>query len=190
MFMTIKRVIGAAFGSCALAVASFAQTGGSEAARRAPAEPLRPFVVLTAQSLSDLERRVRAENRAEDLTGGAGTQLRVAVIHEKDKPAAEAEVHDASDDVYYVLEGSATLTLGGKLEAPRETEPGEWRAARIAGGRTFEVKKGDLVVMPRGTPHSRSTAGKDFSMILIKVWAAPLPAAPPKPAPPAAGKKP
>ena len=81
--------------------------------------------------------------------------------------------------MYYVLEGSATLTLGGRLEAARETEPGEWRGPRISGGRTVEIKKGDLVVVPRGTPHSRSTAGKEFSMLLVKVWAEPL--GPPRP---------
>jgi mannose-6-phosphate isomerase-like protein (cupin superfamily) len=102
-------------------------------------------------------------------------QLRVAVQHEKDKAAATGEVHDASDDVYYVLEGSATLTMGGKLEAPREVEPGEWRG-KITGGKAVDINKGDLIVVPRGTPHERSTVGKDFTMILIKIFAQPLPA--------------
>lgn len=170
---------------CCLAVASQAQSQGE--ARRGPSEPARPFVVMPAQSLAELERRARGGERVDDLHGGAGTQLRVAVVHERDKPAAEAEVHDASDDVYYVLEGTATLTLGGRLEEPRETERGEWRGPRIVGGQTIDIKKGDLVVVPRGTPHMRGTAGKDFSMLLVKVWAEPLPAA--TPAAPAAGKE-
>src|SRR5205085_8629109 len=97
-----------------------------------------------------------------------------------------AEVHDASDDVYYVLDGAATLILGGRLDAPHEVQPGEWRAAHIIGGQTVDIAKGDLIVVPRGTPHQRSTAGKDFTMILIKVFAEPLPPAKPKAAP--AGK--
>ena len=153
----------------ALAIVSPAQTGG-----RGPSEPSRPFVIMPAQSLQDLERRLRPEAKVEELIGGPGMQLRVAIQHERNKAATEAEVHDASDDVYYALEGSATLTLGGRLEAPRETEPGEWRAAGITGGRVVEIRKGDLVVVPRGTPHSRSTVGKDFSMILIKIFAEPL----------------
>ena len=179
--LKIKRILSAAVCACALAAAAQAQN--EQQPRRGPSEPARPFVVMTAQTLADLERKVRPEAKAEDLHGGAGAQLRVAVQHERNKPAAEAEVHDASDDVYYVLEGAATLTLGGRLEAPVEREPGEWRGPRISGGKTFDVKKGDLVVVPRGTPHMRSTAGKEFSMILIKVWAAPLPApAAPQPA--------
>ena len=90
-------------------------------------------------------------------------------------------MHDASDDVYYVLDGSATLVLGGKLEAPKETDPGEWRSPRIVDGKTFEIKKGDLIVVPRGTPHQRSTANQDFTMILIKIYEDPLKPGSPKP---------
>lgn len=186
--MTINRLFSALACACALAAVAAAQTGGP--ARREPSEPSRPFVVMSAQSLADLERRLRPEAKGEDLMGGPGTQLRVAVQHERNKPAAEAEVHDASDDVYYVLEGTATLTLGGRLETPREAEPGEWRGPRISGGRTVDIRKGDLVVVPRGTPHMRSTAGKDFSMLLIKVWAEPLPGATPSAAPAAREQKP
>jgi mannose-6-phosphate isomerase-like protein (cupin superfamily) len=132
--------------------------------------------VRSAQSLAELERRLRpVENGGEDLFGGPGTQLRVTVKHEKNQPMSEAEVHDDSDDVYYVLEGSATLVLGGWLEEPRETSPCEWRGARIAGGNSFEMKKGDLVVVPRGTPHQRATVGRDLSMLLIKIFARPIP---------------
>ena len=180
MTMKLRHFVGALILLSTLAVCAQAQANGTSTTQRAPSKPARPFVVRNAQSLADLERKLQTENKAEDLIGGAGMQLRVAVQHEKDKTGAAAEVHDASDDVYYVLEGSATLTLGGKLDAPREAEPGEWRSPRIVGGQTFEIKKGDLVVVPRGTPHQRSDAGKDFSMILIKVFAAPLPKPPAK----------
>lgn len=162
----------------ALAAASFAQTIET---RRVPTSPTRPFVVMPAQSVADLERKLQTENKAEDLIGGQGMQTRVAIQHDKSRPTAAAELHDASDDVYYVLEGTATLTLGGRLDAPKEIEPGEWRSPTINGGQTFQITKGDLIVVPRGTPHQRT--GKDFSMILIKIYAVPLPPLPqPKPA--------
>ena len=143
-------------------------------AQRKPSESTRPFVVMSSQSLDDLRKKLHPENKTEELIDSAGMQLRVAVQHEKNKTGAAAELHDASDDVYYVLDGSATLVLGGKLEAPKETDPGEWRSPRIVDGKTFEIKKGDLVVVPRGTPHQRSTANQDFTMILIKIYAEPL----------------
>lgn len=153
--------------------ASYAQST-APSAQREPSKAIRSVVVLSAQSLDDLKQKLQPDNKVEDLIGGAGMELRVAVQHEKNRSGAAAELHDASDDVYYVLEGSATLVLGGRLDAPKEAEPGEWRSARIIDGRTIEINKGDLVVVPRGTPHQRSTIGKDFTMILIKVYAEPL----------------
>jgi mannose-6-phosphate isomerase-like protein (cupin superfamily) len=168
----IKNIIGIFVLTFAFSLVSFAQQ------TREPSAPIRPFVVMKKQSLADLQKKLSTDNKVEDLIGGAGMELRVAVQHDKKRETSEAESHDASDDVYYVLEGSAQLTLGGKLENPRETSPGEWRSARIVGGQTFEIKKGDLIVVPRGTPHHRiNTRGKEFSLILIKIFADPLPAA-------------
>jgi mannose-6-phosphate isomerase-like protein (cupin superfamily) len=143
-------------------------------AQRKPTEATRPFVVMSAQSLDDLQKTLQPENKTSELIDSGGMQLRVAVQHEKNKVGAAAELHDASDDVYYVLDGSATLILGGKLDDPKETDAGEWRSPRIIDGKTIEIKKGDLVIVPRGTPHQRSTANKDFTMILIKIYAEPL----------------
>jgi mannose-6-phosphate isomerase-like protein (cupin superfamily) len=164
------------FAAASAASASAQITGSATTTVRGPSSPIRPFVVMTAQSVADVERKLHPENKTEELIGGEGMELRVAVQHENDRAAPAAEIHDASDDVYYVLEGTATLTLGGRLEAPKEVEPGEWRGPRIEGGQNFDVKKGDLIVVPRGTPHMRSTVGKDFAMILIKVFDKPLPA--------------
>ena len=152
-----------------LIVASF-----TASAQRKPSEASRPFVVMSAQSLDDLQKTLHSDNKTSELIDSGGMQLRVAVQHEKNRAGAAAELHDASDDVYYVLDGSATLVLGGKLESPKEADPGEWRSPRIIDGKTVEIKKGDLVIVPRGTPHQRSTENKDFTMILIKIYSEPL----------------
>jgi mannose-6-phosphate isomerase-like protein (cupin superfamily) len=181
MLSKIELVTGAALLILALMSGASAQTVSSPA-QRSPTVATRPFVVLSNQSLGEVQRKLQPENKTEELTGGEGVQLRVAIQHEVNKTDAAAELHDASDDVYYVLDGAAVLILGGKLEAPREIQPGEWRSPHIVGGQSYEVKKGDLIIVPRGTPHQRSTAGKDFTMILIKVYAGGMPAtkAPPK----------
>jgi len=164
--MTFYRL---AFGLVALLMVC-----GAVHAQRKPSEATRPFVVMTGQSLADVQKSVQPENKAAELIDSGGLQFRVAVQHEKNRTGAAAELHDASDDVYYVLEGSAMLVLGGRLENPKETDPGEWRSPRIVDGKSFEIKKGDLIIVPRGTPHQRSTENKDFMMILIKVYAEPL----------------
>jgi mannose-6-phosphate isomerase-like protein (cupin superfamily) len=174
MLTKMKLAIVAVVFTFALAASVSAQSD-SRSAQRSPTVAARPFVVLPNQSLSEVQRKLQPENKTEELIGGEGMQLRVAVQHEKNKTDAAAELHDASDDVYYVLEGAAMLTLGGKLDAPREVQPGEWRSPHIIGGQAFEVKKGDLIIVPRGTPHQRTTAGRDFTMILIKVYAEGMP---------------
>jgi mannose-6-phosphate isomerase-like protein (cupin superfamily) len=162
------------FNRITVAAIVFLALPGVVLAQRKPSEPTRPFVVMSAQSLDDVQKRLQPDNKTSELIESAGLQFRVAVQHEKNKTGAAAELHDASDDVYYVLEGSATLVLGGKLTDAKETDPGEWRSPRITDGKTVEIKKGDLVIVPRGTPHQRSTENKDFTMILIKVYAEPL----------------
>ena len=59
----------------ALASVSSAQTTGTQATKREPSKPARPFVVRKAQSLADLERRLHPDNKVEDLIGGAMTRI-------------------------------------------------------------------------------------------------------------------
>src|SRR6266498_741596 len=136
MFTKMKYIAGIVSATIALAISFSAQS-----VERAPSKPTRPFVVMPAQSLSDLERKLQSENKAEDLIGGEGMQLRVAVQHDMNRPTAAAELHDASDDVYYVLAGTATLTLGGRMDAPREIEPGECAAHASMGAKHFKSPK-------------------------------------------------
>ena len=97
--------------------------------------------------------------------------MRVAIFHDTKREGDNFELHDASDDIYYVLEGKATLYLGGTLSEAKEISPGEWRSKTAAGGQQVTIAKGDLIVVPRGTVHQRTVTGKGFSMILIKVFA-------------------
>ncbi len=65
----------------------------------------------------------------------------------------EAEIHDVDTDIFYVLEGAATLVLGGEMVEPRSVGPNETRAASTRGGEAKSVAKGDVIVIPRGVPH-------------------------------------
>jgi mannose-6-phosphate isomerase-like protein (cupin superfamily) len=129
---------------------------------RRPSKPIRHFVVTPAQSLADVEKKLQSANKVEELIGGEGMEVRVAIQHEKGTTAPNAELHDASDDVYYVLEGSATLTLGGALDSAREIEPGEWRAPRIVDGQKVEIKKGDLIICAARYATSSQYRGSGF----------------------------
>lgn len=138
-----------------------------------PVESSKPFVVKTGRQVADIYREAESEsgNKQIDVVPAAGTQMRVAVFHDEKRENDLFEVHDASDDIYYVLEGEATLMLGGSLTEPNEISAGEWRSKTATGGQRVSIRKGDLIVVPRGTVHQRTVAGRGFSMILIKVFA-------------------
>src|SRR3954469_618029 len=124
MALRIRSAVCAFVFAAVAAAGVSAQTAGPQTAGRGPSSPIRPFVVLSGQAVDDVVKKLHPENKVEELIGGEGMEVRVAVQHESNHAAAAGEIHDASDDVYYVLEGTATLTLGGKLESPKEVEPG------------------------------------------------------------------
>jgi len=148
-------------------------TSVSALAQRQPATPSKPYVVKTKQQVDDMYRELAKQdgNKNVDIFPAPGTQTRVTVFHDEKRENDMFEVHDTADDIYYVLEGTATLMLGGTLSEPKEISPGEWRSKTAAGGQQVTVRKGDVIVVPRGTPHQRTVVGKGFSMILIKVFA-------------------
>ena len=147
----------------AFAISAFAQ---------GPSVASRPFVVKSKQQVSDITKEIAAKdgNQNLDIVAASGVQMRVAIFHDDKRENDLVEVHDGSDDIYYVLDGEATLMLGGALVEPNQTAPGEWRSKTATGGQKVAIKKGDLIVVPRGTPHQRTVTGKGFSMILIKVF--------------------
>ncbi len=140
----------------------------------APSTPAREYLVMTSQSLDETLKDLQSGNKLKNLIAGSGIGCRVFVQHEKDVAASQAEVHDGTDDIFIFLEGTATLTLGGKLESPSQTQDGEWRAAAITGGKDFKVGKGDVIVVPRGTAHRRITPGQEVTLMVIKSFTAPV----------------
>jgi mannose-6-phosphate isomerase-like protein (cupin superfamily) len=140
---------------------------------RKPSTATMPFVVKTNQQIEEMQSALQKQsgNKAEDIVPQAGIQTRVAVFHDEKRVDDLVELHDGSDDFYYVLDGTATLMLGGTLDDPKEVSPGEWKSKTATGGTKVEIKKGDMIFVPRGTPHQRTVTGKGFSMILVKIFA-------------------
>jgi mannose-6-phosphate isomerase-like protein (cupin superfamily) len=67
--------------------------------------------------------------------------------------AGGVEVHNRDTDIFYILEGSAVLVTGGKVEGGKTIAPNEIRGTSIIGGESHTVSKGDVIVIPRGLPH-------------------------------------
>ena len=64
-----------------------------------------------------------------------------------------AEVHVKDADIIYVLEGSATFITGGMVVDGKTTAQDEIRGKEISGGDTYNITKGDVIIVPAGTPH-------------------------------------
>ena len=67
--------------------------------------------------------------------------------------AGEVEVHEKTNHVFIIVEGEATFVTGGTLVSPRNTDPGQVRAASVEGGQTYHLTKGDVITIPARTPH-------------------------------------
>jgi len=63
------------------------------------------------------------------------------------------EIHEKETDIFYVMDGSATLIAGGTAVEPKATRPGQMTAKDIMNGQIYHLKKGDIVVIPAGQPH-------------------------------------
>jgi quercetin dioxygenase-like cupin family protein len=86
----------------------------------------------------------------------------------REKPG-EAEVHAEMTDIFYVLDGTATFVTGGKVVEPRTASAGEIRGASIQGGETRTLGKGDVIVIPAGTPHWFKGVQGTFRNLVVKV---------------------
>lgn len=66
---------------------------------------------------------------------------------------ANAAVHEREAELFYVVDGSATMVTGGTLVNASRTNPDNLSGAGIEGGKAQRVAKGDFVMVPEGTPH-------------------------------------
>ena len=86
----------------------------------------------------------------------------------REKPGM-AEVHEQDADLIRVVDGKATLVTGGTVIDPAPTSPGEIRGKSINGGETFQLAKGDVVVVPAGVPHWFKDVTDPFLYYVVKV---------------------
>ena len=81
-----------------------------------------------------------------------------------------AELHERFADIFFVLDGRATLVTGGAIVKPQTTSPGEVRGATVEGGARQELRAGDVAHIAAGTPHQILLTGDaTFTAMVIKV---------------------
>ncbi len=81
-----------------------------------------------------------------------------------------AELHEHYADIFFVVDGEATLTSGGTVVDAKTTAPGEIRGSAVSGGAEQKLGIGDVVHISPNTPHQLSISkGKSFTYFVVKV---------------------
>jgi mannose-6-phosphate isomerase-like protein (cupin superfamily) len=75
------------------------------------------------------------------------------VVLAQRRAAGPAEYHDHTNHVFVMVEGEATLLVGGTLVDAKRTAPDQMRAPSREGGTTYHLSKGDVITIPAKTPH-------------------------------------
>ena len=113
------------------------------------AEGHAPGTVKTeSQIKSDLEKStsplgIVAGQATTVVETGTG---QIVVRRRQDGPN-NASVHDDVTEIYNIVSGSGTFVTGGAFASDKD------RTAGISGGVARDLKAGDFVVLPPGTPH-------------------------------------
>jgi mannose-6-phosphate isomerase-like protein (cupin superfamily) len=132
---------------------ALASDGGQGAGSATP----QPFQVFTAEKLADAMKALQAKPGNDNLYESKALPLTIVLTTEERKSAKEFEYHEGRDHIFLILDGATKYELGGTPNNARKTKPGEWLAPASEGATLLTLKKGDMLVIPRGTPHRRST---------------------------------
>jgi mannose-6-phosphate isomerase-like protein (cupin superfamily) len=89
---------------------------------------------------------------------------------------ANAAVHETEAELFYVIDGSATLVTGGRLKNETRTNETNLSGSGIEGGQSRHVAKGDFVIVPEGQPHWFSQIDGTVVLMSLHLPHAPKPA--------------
>jgi mannose-6-phosphate isomerase-like protein (cupin superfamily) len=95
---------------------------------------------------------------AADAAAGAAVTVAPGIAVRRRTGGGEPQyaiIHPLSMEIYYIIEGTASLVTGGVLDPPpaAPADPDVVRSKTITNGLIRKVGKGDVIVVPPGTPH-------------------------------------
>lgn len=134
--------------ACLLAVLSTA------AAAQAPAPPPTDRSKATHFTAADLQAAIAklpTERPSSSVRVFSLAPYNVAVERRLPQPQG-ASLHEAQAELFYVIEGSATMLTGGTLIAPTRNGS-NLQGTGIEGGTRNVFNKGDFIMVPSGVPH-------------------------------------
>jgi mannose-6-phosphate isomerase-like protein (cupin superfamily) len=125
--------------------------GGTTILQQAPTDHSVPITKeQLAQYLKDMDAK-----KLQTLRMIEGGKFNVNIRRITD--AETALVHPITIDVWVVLEGSGTLTTGGRIEN-----------GKIVGGKSRPIKQGDIEFIPANLPHGVSGVNGSITWLNIR----------------------
>jgi mannose-6-phosphate isomerase-like protein (cupin superfamily) len=139
--------------------------------------PLSELQAYTKKALAEklLDQQVR------DIEIGKA-HIGIGMVHrgKLDKPAPDSVAeHDQVSEVYHIIEGTATLMLGPDI-TNRQRRPATQLTVRefngpgnngteIRGGVSYNLKPGDVVVIPAGTGHWFTKIDDHIDYLMVRI---------------------
>ena len=80
-----------------------------------------------------------------------------------------AAIHEKEAEMFYVIDGSATMITGGKLTSETRTNADNLSGTGIEGGVTRQIAKGDFIIVPESTAHWFSAINGTLVLMSIHV---------------------
>ena len=78
-----------------------------------------------------------------------------------------ASIHEKEAELFFVMDGSATMVTGGKLMEEKRTNAENLSGTGIEGGESRHIAKGDYIIVPENTAHWFSKI--DGTLILMSL---------------------
>ena len=141
-----------------------------------------PATLITAEQIEEHKQNMVAVEETDvamtmvKMGGGSDTyQMGVSVVVRYDGQVnRNFAVHDDVAEVYYVLEGRGRMKLGGTItdwnRRPVSIENGRGsRGTTAVGSEDINIKKGDMLIIPAGTPHKWDFADEFTSYVVVRL---------------------
>jgi mannose-6-phosphate isomerase-like protein (cupin superfamily) len=103
----------------------------------------------------------------------------IGVVYRNNVAGGAVAEHDLVSEVYHIIDGSATLVLGSDITELKR-RPADDRAVRllngpggngtsIRNGVTYQLKPGDVVIIPAGVGHWFTKIDDHISYLMVRV---------------------
>jgi mannose-6-phosphate isomerase-like protein (cupin superfamily) len=122
-------------------------------AQQPSAQTMKTFASSSdVQALIENAKKIRKEGQP--LVSQPIVQLAPINANLEYRPAVgTAAIHEKEAELFYVVDGAATLVTGGKLVNEKRTNAENLSGTAIEGGAMQTVAKGDFFIVPENTAH-------------------------------------